>query len=165
METVHTPLRLLHCWGVLTVLHAPQVDMDDIRTEQDAALERAKDAVASALAAAPDARNGAAKRSAAGAPGAGRPAKKQRPGRVLGNVLPSDSEDEEGVQPLSTPRAVSSPGVCFFKFCNQDRWIIAYLMIASLACDIKKDNCRWLWASSLCHAVVGQCSGSLCLSC
>lgn len=72
--------------------------MDHIRSEQDAALERAKDAVASALAATPDERN---KRAAAGAAGDGRPAKKQRPSRVLGNVLPSDSEDEEGVQALS----------------------------------------------------------------
>ncbi|BDA45337.1 probable polyubiquitin (Fragment) at N-terminal half [Coccomyxa sp. Obi] len=71
-----------------------QVDMDDIRSEQEAALERAKDAVASALAAAPDAQK-AAKRAAASAAGDGRPAKKQRPSRVLGDVLPSDSEDEE----------------------------------------------------------------------
>lgn len=69
--------------------------MDDIRTTQDAALERAKDAVASALAAAP----GAAKRPAADSKA--RPdAKKQR--RSLGlypvdDGLSSESEDEEGV--------------------------------------------------------------------
>ncbi len=78
--------------------------MDDIRSEQGAALERSKDAVASALAAAPDAP--AKKRAAAGAPGDGRPAKKQRPGRMLGNVLPSDSEDEEGMQSMSNTPAV-----------------------------------------------------------
>ncbi|KAK9901378.1 hypothetical protein WJX75_009335 [Coccomyxa subellipsoidea] len=75
-----------------------QVDMDDIRTVQDAALERAKDAVASALAGSGSGGNSPVKRPAAGPAAAGPAAKKRRPSKRTFGVddeLSSDSEDDE----------------------------------------------------------------------
>lgn len=73
--------------------------MDDIRTAQDAALERAKDAVASALAGSGSGGNYPVKRPAAGPAAAGPAAKKRRPSKRTFGVddeLSSDSEDDEG---------------------------------------------------------------------
>ena len=78
--------------------------MDDIRTAQDAALERAKDAVASALAGSGG--KSPVKRPAAGAAASGPAAKRQRASkRVLGvdDAFSSDSEDEEGACPFHMP--------------------------------------------------------------
>ncbi len=80
--------------------------MEDIRAEQDAALERAKDAVASALAgsggSAPAAKRPAADATAAAAPATKRRRANKRPFGV-DDGLSSDSEDDDGARSSLVP--------------------------------------------------------------